>query len=72
LCRARKAGISAEIYPDIAKIKKQMQYANDNSIPFVAIIGENEIKNQSVTLKNMATGEQKLIKIEKLVAEFLT
>ena len=66
LRQVRKNGISAEIYPETAKIKKQMQYANDNNIPFVAIIGDEEVKNQSVTLKNMTTGEQKLIKKEEI------
>lgn len=58
----RANGISAEIYPDHqAKMKKQMQYANDRQAKFVAIVGEEEMKQSAVMLKNMATGEQKLV-----------
>jgi histidyl-tRNA synthetase len=52
-------GISAELFPDPAKMKKQMSYADAKKIPFVVIAGEDEIKNKEVTIKNMATGEQK-------------
>ena len=55
---ARAVGISTEVYPDAAKMKKQMAYANARHIPFVALIGENELQQGLVTLKNMATGEQ--------------
>jgi len=58
LSELRKSGISAEIYPEAAKLKKQFSYADDNHIPFVAIAGENEINESKITLKNMATGEQ--------------
>ena len=54
----RGAGISAEIYPDAAKMKKQMEYANRRAIPYVAIIGSNELEQGVVTLKNMTSGEQ--------------
>ncbi len=57
----RKSGIRAELYPDAAKMKKQMKYANDKKIPFVAVVGENEMAANSVTLKNMETGTQELI-----------
>lgn len=63
----RKAGISCELYPDAAKMKKQMGYANDNRIPFVAIVGETELQNGTVTLKNMAEGSQEELPIEKLI-----
>jgi len=56
--KLRKNGISAEIYPDNAKIGKQMNYANAKQIPFVVIAGEDEIKEHLFTLKNMTTGEQ--------------
>lgn len=59
--KMRKAGISAEVYPEPAKMKKQMSYADSNKIPFVVIAGENEIKEGKVTLKNMQTGEQKML-----------
>ena len=68
LSAARDAGIRAEIYPDSAKMKKQMSYANDKSIPFVAIVGENEMNEGKLTLKNMTTGEQSLVTPEELLA----
>ena len=68
LSQARAAGIRAEIYPDAAKMKKQMSYANANMVPFVAIVGENEMKEGKVTLKNMASGEQSLVTPDELVA----
>ena len=68
LAEARNAGIRAEIYPDSAKMKKQMSYANDKNIPFVAIVGENEMNEGKLTLKNMTTGEQSLVTPEELLA----
>ena len=68
LSAARDAGIRAEIYPDSAKMKKQMSYANDKNIPFVAIVGENEMNEGKLTLKNMTTGEQSLVTLEELLA----
>ena len=68
LSQARNAGIRAEIYPDSAKMKKQMSYANDKNIPFVAIVGENEMNEGKLTLKNMTTGEQALVTPEELLA----
>ena len=58
LAQARKAGINAELFPEAAKMKKQMNYANKKHIPFVILAGENEIQEQNVTLKNMNDGEQ--------------
>ena len=69
--KARKAGIRTEIYPDSVKMKKQMQYANAKNIPFVAIAGETEIAEGKVMLKNMITGEQKLLAAEEVIAEIL-
>ena len=68
LAQVRAAGIRAEIYPDAAKMKKQMSYANAKMVPFVAIVGENEMKEGKVMLKNMANGEQSLVAPEELVA----
>ena len=68
LSAARDAGIRAEVYPDSAKMKKQMSYANDKNIPFVAIVGENEMNEGKLTLKNMATGEQSLLTPTELLA----
>lgn len=70
LAKVRAAGISAEIYPDSAKMKKQMSYANAKAVPFVAIVGEKEMQEGKVTLKNMATGEQALITPDELIASF--
>ncbi len=63
----RKAGIRAEIYPDSTKMKKQMSYANAKEIPFVAIIGETEMQEGKVTIKNMTTGEQQLVDKEDII-----
>lgn len=68
----RRNGISAEIYPDCAKIKKQMSYADVLSIPFVAIIGENELAENKIMLKEMATGQQQLLSIEDLITYIKT
>jgi len=67
LRNVRKAGISAEIYPDPVKVGKQMSYANNKSIPFVIMAGENERNNNTFTLKNMTTGEQTELKLEDLI-----
>lgn len=67
LAKVRAAGIRAEIYPDSAKMKKQMSYANAKAIPFVAIVGENEMNEGKVMLKNMATGEQRLLSPDELL-----
>jgi histidyl-tRNA synthetase len=64
----RKAGISSEIYPDPVKMKKQMEYANKKNIPFVILIGENEIKSGLMTLKDMVSGEQKSVNLEELIS----
>ncbi len=69
--KARVAGIRTEMYPDSAKMKKQMSYANAKHIPFVALAGENEMNEGKFTLKNMETGQQKLVSAEELIAEVL-
>ena len=69
VAQARAAGIRTEIFPDVAKMKKQMSYANAKEIPFVALAGENEIAEGKLTLKNMATGEQALVSPEELIKE---
>ncbi len=66
--RARQAGIRTEVFPDSAKMKKQMAYANAKQIPFVALAGENEISQGKLTLKNMETGEQQLLTPDELIA----
>ena len=63
----RRAGISAELYPDSSKMKKQMNYANDRKIPFVAIVGADEVENGTIALKNMTTGEQQTLTVEQVI-----
>ena len=67
VAKAREAGIRTEIFPDSSKMKKQMSYANAKQIPFVALAGENEMAEGKLTLKNMLTGEQRLVTIEELI-----
>ncbi|MBR6287567.1 MAG: histidine--tRNA ligase [Bacteroidaceae bacterium] len=64
----RAAGIATEVYPDAAKMKKQMSYANAKQVPFVAIVGETEMNEGKVMLKNMETGEQNLVSLDELIA----
>ncbi|MCC8117805.1 MAG: histidine--tRNA ligase [Bacteroidales bacterium] len=66
----RQAGVAAELYPDAAKMKKQMSYANDLAIPYVAIVGESELAEGKITLKDMAKGEQEQLSIEEMVDRF--
>ena len=68
LCKARENGIRTELFPDSAKMKKQMSYANANNIPFVVLAGDNEMQSGVVTLKNMETGEQKQVTPDELIA----
>ena len=63
----RAAGISAEVYPDSAKMKKQMEYANRRGIPYVVIIGSDELAEGAATLKDMHRGEQVKVAIVGLV-----
>lgn len=67
LQQVRAAGISAEMYPDQAKFSKQMKYANDKGIPYVAIVGDNEMKTQTFMVKNMDSGKQEEIKLKQLI-----
>ena len=64
----RRQGVSCELYPDAAKMKKQMAYANAQNIPFVAIIGESELAQGKMTLKDMATGGQQLVGVDEAAA----
>ena len=63
----RRAGFSAELYPDSAKMKKQMNYANERQIPYVAIVGADEIENNTISLKNMATGDQQTLTVDQVI-----
>ncbi|HRQ86048.1 MAG TPA: histidine--tRNA ligase, partial [Flavobacteriales bacterium] len=69
LRQVRQAGIAAELYPDAVKMAKQFKYADDKGIPFVAIIGENEMKQGIVTVKDMKSGEQKAVSEGALLIE---
>lgn len=68
VAKARERGIPVEMYPDAVKMKKQMAYANNNGIRYVALAGENEINEDKFTLKDMGTGEQRLVSAEELVS----
>ncbi len=68
IAQLRRAGIASELYPDSAKMKKQMGYADAKAIPYVAIIGESELADGTVTLKNMLTGEQVSLSVEEVIA----
>ena len=67
LAAVRKAGINAEIFPDKSKMGKQMTWANNKKIPFVAIVGENEMLQEKINLKNMLSGEQQLVTAQELI-----
>ena len=73
VAKLRQAGIATELFPDKAKMKKQMKkqmnYANAKHVPFVALAGESEMAEGKVTLKDMETGEQQLLTVEEVVAK---
>ena len=70
LFRLRDAGINAEIYPDAAKMKKQMTFANNKDIKYVVLVGSDEMESGKLTVKNMITGEQESLTIEELITLF--
>ena len=65
----RAAGVSTLIYPDAVKMKKQMEFANRRQIPYVVFVGENEIATQSLTVKNMKTGEQRTMPLNQAIGD---
>ena len=67
LKQIRNAGISCEMYPDDAKLKKQFKYADDNKIPYVVVVGEDEVKSGMWQLRNMVTGDQQAVSTDQLV-----
>src|SRR5690554_4700029 len=67
LAKLRKAGINSEIYPESAKMKKQLNYANRKEIPFVVLAGDREMQEEKFTLKDMKTGEQRKVTLEELI-----
>ena len=68
LSRLRAADIAAEVYPDLAKVKKMLDYANAKAIPFVVLIGSEEVQTGQLSLKNMITGEQTKVSAEEVIA----
>lgn len=72
LALLRQHGVCCELYPDSAKLQKQFSYANANQIPYVAVVGEEEIQTQTITLKNMHTGEQERILSSELLTTFIS
>ncbi|PWK17983.1 histidine--tRNA ligase [Xanthomarina spongicola] len=66
----RLNSINAELYPDAAKMKKQMNHANKRNIPFVVLVGDEELESESYTLKNMTTGEQFKLSLKELILKF--
>ena len=71
LPKLRLAGINAEMYPDSVKLKKQLDYADRKNIPFVVLIGSDEIQSGQLTLKNMKTGEQTKVGVEEIISTVL-
>lgn len=67
IAKLRSAGIACEIYPEPTKMKKQMSYANNRNIPFVAVVGENEVNSGLIVLKNMITGQQQSLSVDEIV-----
>jgi histidyl-tRNA synthetase len=63
----REKNIACELYPDATKMQKQFNYANNNRIPYVAIIGEDEMKTNSITVKTMQDGQQQKMSVEQLI-----
>jgi len=68
LQQLREAGIATELYPDAAKLKKQMAYADQKKIPYVLLVGSEEMQSKLLQLKNMATGEQQILPIEEIIS----
>jgi histidyl-tRNA synthetase len=67
LNQVRAAGINAEIYPEPAKLKKQMKYANARAVPYIALVGSQEMESNQINLKNMKSGDQELLSLEALI-----
>ena len=69
ITKVRASGIAADIYPEPVKMKKQMKFADSKKVPYVAIIGDEELKEDKVMLKDMNTGEQEALSMDELVAK---
>ena len=72
LVKARKLGVKADIYPEVAKLKKQMKYANARSVSYVALIGNEEFEQEKITLKNMQTGDQETVTFPLLIEKLFS
>ncbi|MEZ4909850.1 MAG: histidine--tRNA ligase [Saprospiraceae bacterium] len=70
ISKLRQNGIQSDLYPEPSKLKKQMAYANARNVPYVGIIGADEMENHSITLKNMISGDQEIISIDDLIQMF--
>lgn len=70
LSKLRQAGIASEIYPDLSKIKKQLDFANKKMIPFTIVIGSEEVSTGTLAFKNMTTGEQQKLTIDQIIKQF--
>lgn len=68
LLKLRNEGIAAELYPVVGKLRKQMGYADDKNIPYVLLVGEQEVESGEFSVKDMATGEQKLLNIDEVIS----
>ena len=66
----REKGIASEVYPDLSKLKKQLEYADRKKIPFTIVIGSDEMKSGTLAFKNMKTGEQHLLTLAEIVSKF--
>ena len=71
LAELRNAGINSELYPDSAKMKKQMNYANNKGVKFVILIGENEMNSGLLSVKNMQEGDQYTISVQEFIKQQL-
>jgi histidyl-tRNA synthetase len=70
MAEMRNRGIATEIYPEASKMKKQMEYANRRGIPYVVIIGSEELQRGVATLKDMCSGEQREVALTELAQQF--
>jgi histidyl-tRNA synthetase len=70
LSKLRAANIRSEIYPDLSKIKKQLDFANKKMIPFTIVIGSEEISSGQLAFKNMTTGDQQKLTIDQIIKQF--
>ena len=66
----REKGIASEVYPDISKLKKQLEYADRKKVPFTIVIGSDEMKSGVLTFKNMKTGEQHQLTLQEIISKF--